>query len=92
VPLVGVIGGVAPADPRGGQSGPMRVTYPLARVAPALLRGVFRLQLRAVRRGGEHARERMAAWATFYPSDAHLSVPLGHQDKILGAFAVPGVA
>jgi pimeloyl-ACP methyl ester carboxylesterase len=169
VRLVGVIGGVAPADAPGGQSGPLRVMFSLARVAPALLRGLFRLQLPAIRRGGERGRDRMAAWApepdrtllkraeiahgfmrcfeeacrrgplgaaidvaliarpwgfdlaairvpvllwhgegdrnvpvasgkyfadvlpncsaTFYPTDAHLSVPLQHQDEILHALA-----
>jgi pimeloyl-ACP methyl ester carboxylesterase len=30
--------------------------------------------------------------ATFYPEDAHLSVPLGHQDEILRALAIAPAA
>jgi len=173
VRLVGLSGGVAPADAPGGHSGPLRVMFRLARLAPALVRGLFRLQLRAIRRGGDRGRERMAAWAPepdrillrrpeiahgfmacfeeacrrgprgpasdvaliarpwgfdltairtpvllwhgerdrnvpvasgryfagvlpncraiFYPADAHLSVPLQHQDEILRALATSPV-
>jgi pimeloyl-ACP methyl ester carboxylesterase len=170
VRVVGVLGGVAPADAPGvlaSMSGPLRLMFRLARFAPALLRGMFRLNLRAVQRGGAKASERMVAWApepdrvllqraevrdgfmacfveacrqgpagpaldmaliarpwgfelsavqvptllwhgeqdrnvpvsagrylagalsrcspTFYPNDAHLSLPLRHQEEILGA-------
>jgi pimeloyl-ACP methyl ester carboxylesterase len=172
VRVVGVLGGVAPADAPGflsSMSGPLRMMFRLGRSAPAVLRILFRLNLRAVRRGGARASERMAAWApepdrillqradvsggfmacfeeacrqgpagpaedlsliarpwgfelgavkvpvllwhgeldrnvpvaagryltsafpncraTFYPEDAHLSVPLNHQEEILGALA-----
>jgi pimeloyl-ACP methyl ester carboxylesterase len=172
VRVVGVLGGVAPPDAPGflsSMSGPLRMMFRLGRSAPALLRALFRLNLRAVRRGGERAGERMAAWApepdrilfqqpgisagftacfeeacrqgtagpavdvgliarawgfdlaavrvpvllwhgeldrnapvsggrylaaafpncraTFYPKDAHLSVPLNHQAEIFGALA-----
>jgi pimeloyl-ACP methyl ester carboxylesterase len=172
VRVIGLVGGLAPADAPGvhdSLSRPLRITFRLARFAPALLRGLFRLQLRAIRRGGERGRQRLAAWApepdrsllqrpeiaagfmasfeeacrhgprgavadvgliaepwgfdltavqvpvllwhgerdrnvpvasgrylasvlpncraTFYPADAHLSVPLNHQEEILGALA-----
>jgi pimeloyl-ACP methyl ester carboxylesterase len=44
-------------------SGPLRLTFRLARGAPALLRTLYRLNLRALERGGERASERMAGWA-----------------------------
>jgi pimeloyl-ACP methyl ester carboxylesterase len=172
VRAVGVLGGVAPADAPGflrSMSGPSRMMFRFGRSAPAALRILFRLNLRAVRRGGPRAGERMAAWApepdrillqraevssgfmacfeeacrqgpagpaedisliarpwgfdldavkvpvllwhgeldrnvpvtagrylaktfpncraTFYPKDAHLSVPLNHQEEIFGALA-----
>jgi len=55
---------VAPADAPGivaSMSAPLRVMVRLARYAPAVLRGLFRLNLRAVRGGGERAGARMAA-------------------------------
>jgi pimeloyl-ACP methyl ester carboxylesterase len=66
VRVVGLLGGVAPADAPGimaSMSGPLRMMFLLARFAPALLRGLFRLNLRAMRRGGPRASERMVAWA-----------------------------
>jgi pimeloyl-ACP methyl ester carboxylesterase len=66
VRAIGIIGGVAPAESPGGLSvmpGPMRVMFRLSRSAPLLLRGLYRLQLRAIRRSGDRATERMAAWA-----------------------------
>lgn len=172
VRVVGVLGGVAPADAPGvlkAMSGPLRIMFHLGRFAPLLLRGLFRLNLRAMRRGGQRASERMTAWApepdrillqraeirdgfmscfeeacrqgsrgpatdvsliarswgfelsavnvpvllwhgerdrnvpiacgrylasafprcraTFYPEEAHLSVPLNHQEDIFGALA-----
>jgi pimeloyl-ACP methyl ester carboxylesterase len=172
VRVIGVLGGVAPADAPGflsSMSGPLRMMFRLGRSAPAVLRILFRLNLRAVRRGGLRAGERMARWApepdrillqraevsggfmacfeeacrqgpagpaedisliarpwgfdldavkvpvllwhgeldrnvpvtagrylasvfpncraTFYAEDAHLSVPLNHQEEILGALA-----
>ncbi len=172
VRVVGIIGGIAPADAPGvmaSMSAPLRVMLRLARWAPAVLRGLLRLNLRAVGGGGARASQRMAAmapepdrtlfqraeisagfmacfieacrqgtrgpademslmarpwgfdlsavkvpvllWhgerdrnapvscgrylagalpncrATFYPEDAHLSVPLNHQREILGALA-----
>jgi len=169
---IGLIGGVAPFDAPGtmaSMSGPMRIMFRLARSAPGVLRGLYRLNLRAMRRGGERASQRLAAWApepdrtlltrpeiakgfmacfeeacrqgprgpvldmrliarpwgfdlaavrvpvflwhgeldrnvpvtsgrylanaipgcraTFYPSDAHLSVPLNHQEDIFRALA-----
>ena len=64
--VVGVLGGVAPLDAPGflnSMSGPLRMMFRLGRSAPAVLRALFRLNLRAVRRGGAKAGERMAAWA-----------------------------
>jgi pimeloyl-ACP methyl ester carboxylesterase len=172
VRVVGVLGGVAPPDAPGflsSMSGPLRMMFRLGRSAPAVLRVLFRLNLRAVQRGGARAGERMAAmapapdrilfqrpevsagfmacfeeacrqgpagpvedlgliarpwgfdlatvkvpvllWhgeldrnvpvaagrylatalpscrATFFPEDAHISVPLNHQEDILGALA-----
>src|SRR5262245_17880635 len=172
VRVVGVLGGVAPPDAPGflsSMSGPLRVMFWLGRSTPVLLRVLFRLNLRAVQKGGAASTERMARWApepdrvvlqraevsrgfvacfeeacrqgpagpaedigliarpwgfdlatvkipvllwhgeldrnvpvaagrylagalpncraTFYPADAHLSVPLNHQEEILGALA-----
>ena len=66
VRVVGVFGGVAPLDAPGflsAMSGPLRLAFRLGRSAPGVLRVLFRLNLRAIRRGGERARERMTAWA-----------------------------
>jgi pimeloyl-ACP methyl ester carboxylesterase len=66
VRVVGVLGGVAPVDAPGilgSMSGPLRVMFHLGRHAPALLRGLFRLNQRAMRRGGPRASQRMARWA-----------------------------
>ena len=66
VRVVGVIGGVAPAESPGGlraMSRPMRAMFRLSRSAPALMRGLYRLQLRAITRSGDRSTERMAAWA-----------------------------
>jgi pimeloyl-ACP methyl ester carboxylesterase len=41
----------------------MRMMMRLARVAPVVLRGIFRVNLRAIRRGGPDASKRMVAWA-----------------------------
>jgi pimeloyl-ACP methyl ester carboxylesterase len=172
VRAIGLVGAIAPPDAPGmlaSMSGPLRMMFRLSRMAPAVLRGLFRLNLRAMRRGGDRARTRMAAWApepdrrllerpevangfmacfeeacrqgprgavmdvgliagpwgfdlttlqasvllwhgehdrkvpvthgrylagtiprcraTFLPNDAHLSVPLNHQEEILGALA-----
>jgi len=176
VRAIGLVGAIAPPDAPGmlaSMSGPLRMMFRLARVAPAVLRGLFRLNLRAMRRGGDRARHRMAAWApepdrqllerpeiangfmacfqeacrqgprgpvmdvgliagpwgfdltrlqvpvllwhgehdgnvpvmngrylagtipgcraTFFPNDAHLSVPLNHQEEIFGALAATAV-
>ena len=66
VRAVGVLGGVAPADAPGmmrAMSGPLRLMFRLSRVAPAMLRALYRLNLRALERGGERAGDRMARWA-----------------------------
>jgi pimeloyl-ACP methyl ester carboxylesterase len=66
VRAVGLLGSVAPADAPGmmqAMSGPLRLMFRLARFAPAMLRTVYRLNLRAVARGGERAGQRMAQWA-----------------------------
>jgi pimeloyl-ACP methyl ester carboxylesterase len=171
---VGLMGGIAPADAPGvlaAMNAPLRIMMRLARFAPALLRGLFRLNLRAMQSEDQRRRAgaRMAAsvpepdrtlfqrpeirdgfmacfqescrqgpqgpvwdeglmarpwgfdlaaievnvllWqgerdgnvpalhgrylasaipgcrATFYPDDAHLSVPLNHQREILSALA-----
>jgi pimeloyl-ACP methyl ester carboxylesterase len=58
VHVVGLLGGVAPADAPGmmaAMSGPLRLMFRLARVAPVVLGGLFRLNSRA--------GQRMAAWA-----------------------------
>jgi pimeloyl-ACP methyl ester carboxylesterase len=176
VRVVGLLGGVASADAPGvlaSMSGPLRMMFRLARFVPAVLGGLFRLNLRAMSRGGERASQRMAAWApepdrsllqraeirngfmacfeeacrqgtrgpvvdlpliarqwgfdlaaikvpvllwhgerdryvpvasgrylagaihcraTFYPDDAHLSVPMNHQEEIFGALAAASAA
>jgi pimeloyl-ACP methyl ester carboxylesterase len=177
VRAIGLVGGMGPLDApavSASLSGPLRMMFGLARRAPAVLRGLYRLNLRAIRRGGDRAGKRMAAWApeadrvlldrpeisngfmacfeeacrqgprgpvadvaliarpwgfdlaavkvpvllwhgehdrnvpvasgrylasvipncsaTFYPNDAHLSVPLNHQEEILGALAAVVVA
>ena len=64
VSVVGLLGGVAPADAPGtlaAMSGPLRVMVRLGRFAPPVLRGIFRLNLRAMRGGGRRGHERMAA-------------------------------
>jgi len=64
VSRVGLIGGVAPLEVPGAfaaMSGPLRLMVRLARSAPAVLRGLFRLNLRAMRGGGERGSDRMAA-------------------------------
>ena len=53
-----------PADAPGtlaAMSGPLRVMVRLGRFAPPVLRGIFRLNLRAMRGGGQRGHERMAA-------------------------------
>lgn len=172
---VGILGGVAPPDAPGvlaAFAAPMRMMYRLGRLSPRLLRGLFWLNLRAIRGGGARAGERMAAMApepdrtlfqrpeiqagfmacfeeacrqgtsgpaadvslisraweidiaviqvpvllwhgardrnvpvecgryiartvpqctpTFYPDDAHLSVPINHQEEILSALVTAG--
>jgi len=62
--IIGVLGGVAPLHGPGvfaAMSVPLRIMVRLARFAPAVLRGLFRLNLRAMRDGGQRASERMAA-------------------------------
>ncbi len=64
--VVGVIGGVAPVDAPGimaALSGPLRFMFRLSRVAPAVLRGMFRMNLRAIRGGSPRASQRMASMA-----------------------------
>jgi len=66
VRAVGLLGGMAPPDAPGvvaSMSGPLRMMLLVARRAPPLLRGLYRLNLQAMRRGGERASQRMAAWA-----------------------------
>ena len=66
VRAVGVLGGVAPPDTPGmlrAMSAPLRLMFRLSRLAPAMLRAVYRLNLRALSRGGERAGDRMAKWA-----------------------------
>lgn len=171
---IGILGGVAPPDAPGVLASfttPMRMMFRLGQFAPLLLRGLFRLNLRAIQGGGARA-ERMAAmipepdrtlfqrpeilsgfmacfeeacrqgtsgaaadtslisrsWKidiaaiqvpallwhgvrdrnvpvecghyiaktvpqctpTFYPDDAHLSVPINHQQEILSALVAAG--
>ena len=66
VRTVGLLGSVAPADAPGmirAMSAPLRLMFRLAQFAPALLRTLYRLNLRALERGGERANERTASWA-----------------------------
>ncbi|HEX2464017.1 MAG TPA: alpha/beta hydrolase [Thermoanaerobaculia bacterium] len=59
---VGVLGGIAPLDAPGMMAavhGPLRAMVRLARGAPPIARGLFRLNLRAMR-GGGGANDRMA--------------------------------
>jgi pimeloyl-ACP methyl ester carboxylesterase len=65
VRAVGLIGCLAPLDAPGmlqALGGPLRLMFRLARSAPAVLRGLYRLQLRAIRRSGAGGGERMASW------------------------------
>jgi pimeloyl-ACP methyl ester carboxylesterase len=62
--VVGLLGGVAPVDGHGvfaAMSPPLRIMVRLARFAPAVLRGLFRLNLRAMSGGGTRGSDRMAA-------------------------------
>jgi pimeloyl-ACP methyl ester carboxylesterase len=62
--VVGLLGGVAPLeDPAvlAAMSTPLRIMVRLARFAPVVLRGLFRLNLRAMRGGGQRGGDRMAA-------------------------------
>jgi pimeloyl-ACP methyl ester carboxylesterase len=64
VRVVGLLGGVAPLDGPGvfaAMSAPLRIMVRLSRFAPAVLRGMFRLNLRAMRSGGQRGSDRMAA-------------------------------
>jgi pimeloyl-ACP methyl ester carboxylesterase len=64
VRVVGLVGCVAPLeDPGvlGAMSAPLRMMFGLARFAPAVLRGLLRLNLHAIRRGGARMSDRMAA-------------------------------
>jgi pimeloyl-ACP methyl ester carboxylesterase len=66
VRAVGVLGGIAPVDAPGilaSMTGSLKLMLRLGRFAPAVMRGLFRLNLRAIRRGGPRAAEQMAAWA-----------------------------
>ena len=62
--VVGLLGGVAPVDGPGvlaAISPPLRLMVRLARFAPAVLRALFRLNLRVMRGGGKRGSDRMAA-------------------------------
>ncbi len=62
--VLGLLGGVAPMDGPGvfaTMRGPLRAMVRLARFAPAVLRGLFRLNLRMIRGSGAPGSERMAA-------------------------------
>ena len=64
VRAIGLIGGVAPFDAPGvlaALSGPLKLMFRLARSAPPILRGLFRLNLSAIRGSGERGSEQMAA-------------------------------
>ena len=64
VRAIGLIGGVAPFDAPGvvaALSGPLKMMFRLAQFAPPILRGLFRLNLSAIRGGGERGSEQMAA-------------------------------
>jgi pimeloyl-ACP methyl ester carboxylesterase len=61
---VGILGGTAPPDAPGvlaSYTAPMRIMFRLGQFAPMLLSGLFRLNLRAIRRSGPRAGERMVA-------------------------------
>lgn len=61
---VGIIGGIAPLDAPGllaALSAPLRIMFQMGRRAPRILGWLLRLNLRALRRGGERAGARMAA-------------------------------
>ena len=65
VRAVGLIGCLAPLDAPAMMSelsGPLRLMFRLSRLAPAVLRALYRLNLRAIRRGGTRSSERLAAW------------------------------
>ncbi len=62
--VVGILGGTAPPDAPGvlaSFTAPMRIMFRLGQFAPMLLSGLFRLNLRAIRRGGARSGERMTA-------------------------------
>jgi pimeloyl-ACP methyl ester carboxylesterase len=64
VKAVGIMGGVAPLDVPGmlkSFSVPLRVMFRLGRSAPGVLNWMYRMNLRAMRGGGEKASQRMAA-------------------------------
>ena len=64
VTAVGIMGGVAPLDVPGmlkSFSMPLRVMFRLGRSAPKVLNWMYRMNLRAVRGGGQKAGQRMAA-------------------------------
>ena len=64
VRIIGLLGGVAPLDRPdvfAAMSAPLRIMVRLARFAPPVLRGLFRLNLRAMRGGGQRGSDRMAA-------------------------------
>jgi pimeloyl-ACP methyl ester carboxylesterase len=66
VRMVGILGGIAPANAPGvlaSMSGQLRMLLRLGRFAPAVVRALFRLNLAAIRRNGARAGEQMAAWA-----------------------------
>jgi len=63
---VGIIGGIAPPDAPGvlaAYRAPLRIMFRLGHRAPRVLKWLLRLNLRAVRRGGDRAGARMAAMA-----------------------------
>jgi pimeloyl-ACP methyl ester carboxylesterase len=73
VQAIGLLGGVAPFDAPGvvaALSGPLRMMFRLARSAPPILGGLFRLNLQAMRGGGKRGIDRMAA--TFPEPDRSL--------------------
>jgi pimeloyl-ACP methyl ester carboxylesterase len=64
VRMIGLLGAVAPLEAPGAftaMSAPLRFMLRVARFSPALLRSLFRLNLRAIQSGGTRAGERMAA-------------------------------
>jgi len=66
VRMVGVLGGIAPANAPGvlaSMSGQLRMLLRLGRFAPFIVRALFRLNLSAIRRNGARAGEQMASWA-----------------------------